>query len=261
MSQSFERSLDCLFVIANSKSPISIDEIAVQTNLPASSVYRLLRPLEKHQLVERVGQGGRVLGLGALALYSAARNIHGDDIVNIALPVMRDLAEKTRETILLTAFLGLDVICVEAIPSSQSVRLSPQKGLVQTPLAGCSSKILLAFADPDLREKIILGHEPPVMATGERVNPGTLRLDLENIRTTGYAITIEEVDPQSSGVAAPIFDRDNRVIAGLTAAGPNYRFDEDRMPKIIEWVVQAAQLITDRCSVLDDLKVGWYRGR
>lgn len=260
MPQSFERSLDCLFVIANSKQPITIEEIAAQTGLPASSVYRLLRPLEKRQLVERVGQA-RVLGLGALALYSAARNLHGDDIVNIALPVMRELSQQTQETILLTAFLGLDVICVEAIPSPQPVRLSPQKGLVQTPLAGCSSKILLAYADPRLREKIILSHRPPTKATGERVDIDILRNDLENIRKSGYAITIEEVDSGSSGVSAPIFDKDSHIIAGLTAAGPIYRFDEERMPKIIDWVVQAAQQISDRCSTLDDLKVGWYRGR
>lgn len=261
MSQSFERALECLFVIANSKQPVTIEEIAAKTDLPVSSVYRLLRPLEKHSLVERVEQGKRVLGLGALALYSAAYNTYGDDVVKISLPILRDLAQQTQETILLTTFLNLDVICVEAISSPQPVRLSPQKGLVQSPLAGCSSKILLAFAPPDLQKKIIESHSIPVRANGTKSSLDELYVELETIRKLGYAITVEDVDVGSSGVSAPIFDRQNHIIAGLTAAGPIYRFDEERMPLVIEMVVQAAQTITERCRNLENPKIVWYRNQ
>lgn len=261
MSQTFERGLDCLLAIASSKTPLSIEEIASLTHLPASSVYRLLRPLEKRHLVERSENGRRALGPAILALCGSARSIHGSEIVDIALPFLREVAKATQETVLLTTFLGLDVICMEAIPSPQPIRLSPQKGLLQNACSGCSSKVLLAYAPPDLQQQILDKCGCHRRFNGQQVTPDLLRRELEQIRQDGYSVTIEEVDPGAAGVAAPIFGKDNQILAGLTVAGPLYRFESGRLEEMIAIAVSAAKKISQRCGLSDAPAGEGYRNR
>jgi DNA-binding IclR family transcriptional regulator len=45
-------------------------------------------------------------------------------------------------------------------------------------------------------------------------------------------------------VAAPVRDHHGRVVAAISASGPAYRLTGERMPELIEWVVQVAASVS-----------------
>lgn len=244
-TQALERGLDCLLALANSDGPLSVGEIAAATGIPSSTVYRLLRPLEKRGLIERTERGKRLLGLQVLVLCRSARNVHRLQVAEIALPIMQELARSTQETVILTAVKGLEAICVEAVPSPQLIRLTPEKGRPQPIWAGCSSKILLAHMNEDYQEQVTNLADGRRYYNGVVITRGAMARELDHIRQNGFCVTIEEVDPEAAGVAAPILGRWNMLEAGLSVLGPKYRFQEDRLPRIIELVVSSARSISE----------------
>ena len=60
-SQTLDRGLKALTLIATSPSPMTIDEVATQLKLGRSVTYRMIRTLEDHRLVTR-DPSGRLTG-------------------------------------------------------------------------------------------------------------------------------------------------------------------------------------------------------
>ena len=249
-SQTLERGIDCLFALASSDAPLSVPELAKTLSLPESTVYRLLRPLERRGLVERTDQGGRVIGLRVLELCKGLRGSRGYHIAQIARPIMEELAGLTQETIILTVVLGFEAICIESIDSPQPVRLSFEEGQIQPIYAGASAKILLAHAERGFQEEVLSRCEGIHYAHGGAIGCEELRRELDHIREDGFAVTTEEVDPGATAVAAPVLDSNNQLVAGLSVAGPKDRFGEERLPELIELVVASAQRISERYALL-----------
>jgi DNA-binding IclR family transcriptional regulator len=50
-----------------------------------------------------------------------------------------------------------------------------------------------------------------------------LRASLEEVRKTGVCVTIDELVPGASGIAAPVFDRHGRVAGACAVGGPTDR--------------------------------------
>ncbi len=70
-----------------------------------------------------------------------------------------------------------------------------------------------------------------------------LRASLEEIRRSGVSINIEEVAPDDSGIAAPIFDRDGRAVAACTIGGPTTRI-RARVRRLASEVKTAARTMS-----------------
>ncbi len=252
-SQTFERGLDCLFALARSDHPPSVAEIAGVVDLPESTVYRLLRPLEQRGIVERTEQGKRVVGVRVLELYKSLRSSHTLNIGEVTKPIMQQLADVTRETVILTAVTGLDAICIENFDSPQPIRLSFDKGRVQPIHAGASAKVLLAYSERGFQEKVFSHCEGLTYADGKPIDCQKLRQELEQIRENGFVVTTAELDVGATAVAAPILGRNQKLVAGLSVAGPKDRFDVERLPKLIDLVVAASQQISERYMLISEL--------
>jgi IclR family KDG regulon transcriptional repressor len=241
---SLGRGLDCLLVLADSNGALSVSELAQSLNIPVSTVYRLLRPLEKRGLVDRTVDDKRVLGLDVLKLCRSASIRYGQDISGVARPTMMALAEATRETVILTVARGFESVCVDSIESPHPVRLSFEKGRIQPIYAGASAKILLAFSDPAFQEEVISECHGLVYSHGQVIDGNQLRQELSRVREQGMIVTASEVDDGAVAVAAPVLTAKERLVAGLSIAGPENRFREDRLPELVDMVVSAAQQIS-----------------
>jgi IclR family acetate operon transcriptional repressor len=61
------------------------------------------------------------------------------------------------------------------------------------------------------------------------VAPAALRAELARIREQGYAVALEEREPELNAIAAPVYGPQGHVAAALGVQGPAYRFDEAAM--------------------------------
>jgi IclR family acetate operon transcriptional repressor len=60
------------------------------------------------------------------------------------------------------------------------------------------------------------------------------------VREQGFAINDQERELLIRSVSAPVRDARGVVVAALTVAGPSQRITRQRMPRVIELVLEAA---------------------
>src|SRR5919108_4447456 len=97
-TQSIDRAAQLLVAVADSVRPLAVGELAEATDLPKSTVSRLVAALERHALVQRDGARGR-LRPGPVMLRLARRGVGERDLVELSADALRRLADASQGTI------------------------------------------------------------------------------------------------------------------------------------------------------------------
>jgi DNA-binding IclR family transcriptional regulator len=175
------------------------------------------------------------------------------DVRNAALPILENLRMVTRETISLYILEGDDRVCVERMESPQNVRIVTRVGKRLPLYAGSAGKVMLAFLPEERQEAILSSGQLNPLTEKTIVDPEALRSDLARIRQQGYAVSDGEWILDAAGVAAPIFDHNGEVIAGVSISGPSSRFSADLIEKYASRVTQAALQISKEMGYLPEV--------
>lgn len=218
-----DKVLEVLLLFNESQPELTADKISELIDAPRSTTYRYIRTLRDKGFLEKSDAGVFHLGPRLLELGRTARSRL--DIGDIAVSVMEEIAQQTRETVLLTRLLGRHAVCVERVEGPQTVRISFERGQVQPLHAGASSKILLAYVDEsEWDEHFML---PLERFTEHTVtDPKVLKDQLREIHRQGYCVSESEVDVDVRALAVPILDSRDHIIAGLSVVGPTFRMDD-----------------------------------
>lgn len=228
---------------SSSRLSWTLTDLSEHLDLPKSTLHRFLSSLEAHGILrqddgtKRWCLGYHLLVWGNLAEKSTA--LH-----DVARPIMRDLVAQTGETALLTVYHAHEVMCVEKVESTHSVRLALDAGARRPPHAGASSKALMAYLPPDEIDGIIQEHGLPGLCVNTITDRGDLEAELTRIRKRGYALSVEETDLGAWGVATPIRNREGEVIAAIGVAGPSSRFNEMLAQEYVSRCEEAAKRIS-----------------
>lgn len=242
-SQSLERALEILFVLADSETPLPVSEIARRVPIPKSTAYRLIRTLENNGMIERKAKGQISLGLRILDL---ARRLHqqlDQDLLTTARPVMEKLTDKLNETSLLVVRKGATATTVDYVEGERLIGFVANNGRIHLLHRGASGKAILAFEDDTTIHKIV--------SELDEVNYDEVLKDLKHIKENGYTMTVAEVDPDTLAIAAPIFDSYDKVCASLTIVGPKGRFTKEIINVTINEVKKSAKEISTKISYID----------
>jgi DNA-binding IclR family transcriptional regulator len=194
LSQTLDRGLRVLELLADHERPLPLADIAVRLDLHRSIAYRIVRTLEDHRLVSRTPSGGWELGVGlAVLARSVSPSLH-----TAATPELADLANDLG----MTAFLAVadrdecvTVLTVEPRHSQVHVAYRPGR---RHPLDRGGPGIALLAGGPPL--------------------PGE-RPEVELARKDGYTVTSGEVIPGLSSVASPVVAA-GEVVAAVAVLFP-----------------------------------------
>ncbi len=181
--------------------------------------------------------GYRLVVWGNLAAEST-------NLQHIARPVLHDLVGATQETAILTVYHNQEVICIDKVETSHSVRLTLEVGTRRPPHAGASSKVLMAFLPDDEIKAITDNKGLPKLCKNTITDPAELCAELAKIRACGYAHSNEETDLGAWGVATPIWGREPDVVAAVGVAGPSSRFTDELADEYVALCNQAAARIS-----------------
>jgi DNA-binding IclR family transcriptional regulator len=102
---------------------LSLGVIATRSNLPLSTVQRIVDALAVEQLLE-IGKNGMRL---RSALMRLASHSHFD-VTYSARALLERLAQHTGETSVLVYSSGIELIMLHAVASSQELRVAPMVG-------------------------------------------------------------------------------------------------------------------------------------
>ncbi len=186
-SQTLDRGLRALELLAEASGPLSIAQLAEGLGVHRSNAYRVLRTLEDHRFVLRDEAGMIRLGprLAALGRGAAA------SLQQAALPELSELANVFGFTTFI-AMLEVDeaitLLSIEPMRGHASVAQRPG---VKHPISrGAPGYAIEASLDPR-EHKALLGGAPLSDAAAA-------------VRGRGYAISHDEVIPGLTSVAVPL---------------------------------------------------------
>ena len=220
-----------------------ITEIGERLGMNKSRVFRILNTLEQHGFIDQDPNTRQYrLGLRLMSLGEAVRRQLG--IVQMADPVLDELAGQSGETVNLVVVDGREAVCVAERESKHSVRLYGEVGRRAPLHVGGAPKVLLAYMPPEERARIIGGRALPRVTESTVTDAGQLEEILAQIRRDGYTVTVGDLDHGAHSIAAPVRDHTGCVVAALSVAGPSHRFSPEKIQCFIQLVCRAAARIS-----------------
>ncbi|MFW6184080.1 MAG: IclR family transcriptional regulator [Chloroflexota bacterium] len=244
-SSTAENVLDVLLLFEAGSTELTAGQISRRIGAPRSTTYRYIRTLRDKGFLEATDNDAFRLGPRLLQFARTAH--HREDVGAIALPHMEQLCRQTRETVLLTRLSGRAAVCIERVEAPQTIRISFDRGQLQPLHAGASSKILLAYVGESQLDDYL--QQPLERFTDNTItDPDALRAQLRHIRRQGYCISESEVDTGATAVAVPILDSRERLVAGLSTAGPTFRMDETVVNRHVTLLQETATAIQEQLA-------------
>ena len=243
MIRSLQKGIDTLCLFSKDRPSLTVKEIANSIGVPLATAYRLVTTLRKNGLIEPDSRTGHYsLGLKLLELSGATH--FRMDLESIAIPFLKKLAKFSDETVQLNVYDFDKGICIYVEESTCTLRMAPRRGDVLPLHAGASMQAILAFLPQEDQDRILRG--PLKRFTPNTLtNPKDLGKRLVRIRQQGYVVTSEEVYIGSVGIAAPVFNRDGRVIASIAVSGPMQRMTKERKERIRSEIIRTAKMISE----------------
>lgn len=236
------RILECF--LENGHEGRALSDLSKQLGLTKSRAFRILSTLEKNGYIHQ-DPDNRQYRLGFKFLQLGNKVQHGLRLVEVAGPILTELAEKTGESIFLGVLDGCEAVCVDRRESKHNIRLFAEIGRRAPLHTGTVPKILLAFQSPAFIEEYL--SRPLARMTDQTITDSQLLLAaLHNIRERGVAISRDDLDPGACSVGAPIRDHSGAVVAALSVAGPESRFSPETIPQILDLVREATEEIGRR---------------
>ncbi len=240
--QSVDRALRVLEILARN-GECGVTEIAAALGVHKSTAFRLVATLEQHEHVEQVeGRGKYRLGVGLLRLAGATSARL--DVVQEARPLCKQLASATGETVNLATLSGHSALYLDQVAGPSA--LQPHNWVGQhIPLHATSNgKVLMAWlSEDDLRD--LLGRLPAYTDT-TITSKGKLRMELESVRDTGYAVAVDELEIGLTAIAAPVRNAHGDVICSMSLSGPTFRLSTDRVEQVVPLLIEAADELSHR---------------
>lgn len=242
-TQSVDRAIAILKTFTHEESVLGVTEISQRNGLHKSTAHRLIAALEREGLLSQdPGTGRYRLGLSLLTLAGRVQ-VH-EELQGIARPKLQDLAQRTRETANLSVLDGGEAIIVERV-------LAPGRQMLSFEWVGrrahvhavSTGKVLLAFLPEDEGSKLMEGPLPS-FTPATLTDRAALKKELNRVRRRGYATDIEELEEGLSGVAAPVRNSSQEVIAAVAISGPSSRITGKRIPELAQEVLTAAERIS-----------------
>lgn len=245
-----DRTLTILGMFSDNRLHISAVEVADTLDCARSTAYRYLQTLVSTSFLEEAPHGGFRLGIRVMELARLARRSFS--LTEIALPVMRALADELGETVLLTRLVDSAVICIERCEgANQLIRLSYERGSRLPINAGASALVLLAWLrESQARE--LLAREPLQSFTESTlVDVDSLMNRLSEIRANSVSVSVAEVDPDVIGIAAPVFGGNGAVVAALSVVTMRRRVPPKRLDDLVSAIAAASSTLSNQIVVRD----------
>lgn len=223
-------------------------EIAAGVAMHPSTLYRVLSHLQEGGQIQQDPETGRYsLGLGFLRLAWKAADRHS--VREIALPLLKELVDATRETALLALYdpSRQEMMLAATVDSPHPIRQMRQIAEWLPVTAGATGLAILAFL-PESERHAILARPLPALTPHTTTDRVALERTLARIRKQGYALTHGERTPGAAGIAAPIVGPAGRVIGSVGITQPEQRFRPEAAGQQAERVIGSARTIADQFS-------------
>jgi DNA-binding IclR family transcriptional regulator len=185
-SQTLSRGIRILEVLADARTPLTIDALSATLGLHRSVTYRLLRTLEDHRLVVRDGAGRIALGSRLAALAAGVSH----DLQAAALPELTTIANELGMTCFLAVLDGGEIVTLVSVEPRHTMGSIAQRPGTRHPVGVGAPGKAIASRLPESQWPDALDDDH--------------RAELAVVREQGWASSHDEVITGLRAVAVPL---------------------------------------------------------
>ncbi len=242
LNRTLSRGLEMLELLGEHPEGLELHQIAKVMQLPKSSALNLLHTLLTYKYVRKPDNSPRYqLGLKLFEVGSAA--VNHVDVTSVIRQYMADISRTCNETMHCGILSGLDVLYIDKMESTQSIRMSSHVG-VRMPLhATAMGKAFLSCFTEDEVRGLYDGKEMASLTPHTITDVNALLKQLEEIRRTGYATETEESNQNVSCIGVAILGRDDKPAYALSISAPSFRMGEKEIASWGQLLLRAQRKI------------------
>jgi DNA-binding IclR family transcriptional regulator len=226
---------------------LRVNEASRLIDVAPSTAHRLLAMLQFHRMVARNGRS-REYHPGPALLELGLSVVKALDLRSVARPHLEALAAQVPETVTLGVLQGRQVVFVDGVESSKSVRVGSRIGSTYPAHVTSAGKILLAQIPLERFRELY----PNLRLRGGSPKALTSRQDLERqltaARREGFALNLAESEDDLGAVSVAIWDSRHRPRASLSISMPLSRFSLADVPRLVRLLAATAARIGDSLS-------------
>ncbi len=191
-SQTLDRGLHVLEVLAASPNGLTITALAAQVGVNRTVVYRLVATLELHGLARRDSAGLVHCGLGVLALARGLQPV----LRELAAPILRRLSEELGMTAHLTIADGGEALAIAVVePTWTDFHVGYRIGARHPLGLGAAGRAILLGRSADPSGYVATAGELQAGAQGVAAPV----LGVEGLAASVGIVTLGELDPAAVG--------------------------------------------------------------
>lgn len=241
--QNIGRATLVMSALADASSEgLRLIDVVRTTGLGNATIHRVLSGLVAHGLAEHDAESGRFfLGLRLVAWASVSSERAG--LVRWIEPALVRLAQRTGDTVYLTARIGDEAVCIAKREGAFPIKALTLKVGDHRPLGvGTGSLALLAFLPDGEVDRILRTQSDK--RVGFAIDESTLREQVVATRRLGYAFNDLHVFPglgtiaDMAGIAMPVARQDGRPFAAISVVAISSRMQPPRRENIVTAIRQ-----------------------
>src|SRR5262245_44231143 len=200
-----QRAVRLIRHVAEGNPVLNMSETAKALKINRTTLLRLLHTLEAEGFVERRPNGaGFQVGLSLLEV--GARALFSQDLVQVAVPILTELAETLQLSSHLGVLDGTDVLYLVRRTPNPPLASNIRVGSRLPAHATTMGRMLLAFLPPVEVERLYAGKELQRFSEHTSTTLAALRAKAEKDRSAGIAWSEAHFERGIGSAAVPVFD-------------------------------------------------------
>jgi DNA-binding IclR family transcriptional regulator len=243
MNNTLQNGFKILEFMANAGETYSVKELAELFELPNSHVCRLLKTLVETGYLEQDRSRKYRISVQILCLGNAC--LSRLTVRDKAKPYLYKLHRKMNQNVYLVVnhkgrALIVDVITATSDNSEVSMTIGK---LNQVNTTACG-KLCGAYAEPELKKDLFADMCREKRAGNTIISEKALEKEFSKILAAGYSVADSEQATGTFAIAAPVFNRNGRMCAGIGTFSRNPELDFAGKQKMIKQTRQCAESVS-----------------
>lgn len=246
------RGLALLDTLLAASHPMTLAELAADVKLDLSTTLRLLRTLEDAKRVIRIGDGKYYLASPS-TLRPLALKHPLEELRRQADPLVRGLANKVSQSVVLVAYIGGERVVVDVMQAGTS--LNPYYTTwLHGPLHASGPGKALLLASDTARREALLGKPPYAARTNKTLTTkAALDADLERAAVNGYVLVRDEFYDGLSAIAANFYSWDKTALGCLAITAYSESFDDETIALVAKELLACTRLMPLQVPALQQI--------
>ncbi len=185
----------------------TLTELSDACELPLSSLHRILKAMEKHEMIQQDPEK-KLYTMGTVWLEYGLKIYDTMDYVSLLRPELENLMQTVNASVYLTRPVQKESIIIERIDCiDQTIRTYDQLGQ-RTPICeGITNLTMLAHMEPRQLEKTLL-----VTESSDTID----KTELAKIKEEGFGLGEDDWSKGITTIAAPVINHYKEVVAAIS---------------------------------------------